>query len=301
MRKVADNVQIARVGLEFIWGQYDDEETTIWKDIAPMSHSSLQAYIEIQQDGDLGLAPVVDEANPISDDDFFIGNDLKITAAKRGLGYSISTEAHDSDQYGAFSKVVPKLKRSFSQTREQLGANLINFATSATGQYTGPDGVALASSAHPTDIGTTSNIMTQAFGPTALENAAQNLMNQVSHRGLPAAEMGPYDLMLNISQRFLAERTLYSEGQANTANNDQNRIGKRFRKLITSPYFTNTTFFALNTANVRRQPLCVLERRAIKIRWKEDIDIDIMKYRLTEMYAFYSRGFRGLEYSTGTG
>jgi len=300
-RVIADSPALARVGLEDIWGQYNDEETTIWKDICPASFSTLQSFIEMQQDGDFGMAPAVDEANPIGDDDFFVGNDFKVTPFKRGLGFSIGSEAHESDMYGQFAKVVPKLKRAFAQTREQAGADQINYATSASGVHANPDGLALASTAHTYDGGTTSNLMTQAFGPTALENMAQNLMNQISHRGLPASEMGPYDLMLNISQAFLAERTLFSEGQANTANNDVNRIGKRMRKLITSPYFTNTTFFALNSANTKRQPLCVCERRGIRVKYKEDIDIDVYKWRVTEMYCMFARGFRGLYYSTGAG
>jgi len=44
-----------------------------------------------------------------------------------------------------------------------------------------------------------------------------------------------------------------------------------------------------------------LERRAIRVKYKEDIDLDIVKYRLTEMYAFFENGWRGFYYSTGTG
>jgi hypothetical protein len=113
--------------------------------------------------------------------------------------------------------------------------------------------------------------------------------------------MGPYDLMIHPAQNFLAERVLFSEGQQGTANNDANRIGRRIKKLISSPYFTNSTFFALRNSNARQQPFAVLERRALRVKVTEDTDLDIMKYRLTEMYAFYERGWRGFHYSAGTG
>lgn len=300
-RVIADSALLARVGLEDIFAQYNEGMTSFWKDIAPISTSTTQSYIQFLQEGDFMMAPVVGENSPISDDDIFYGNLKTVTPLKRGLGFSISTEAQETDQYGKLTNIIPKIKLAFNKTREQAAADRINNATSTAGTYVNPDGAALASTAHTADGANQSNLMTAAFGPTALETMVQNMILTESHRGDPDPQMGPYDLMIHPSQNFLAERVLFSAGQQGTANNDENRIGKRIRKLISSPYFTSSTFFALRNADKRQQPFAVLERRALKVRTEEDIDLDIMKYRLTEMYAFYERGWRGYHHSTGAG
>lgn len=293
--------EIHRVGIEDIFEQYDQGMTSFWKDIAPYSVSTTQQLLYFMQEGDFGMAPVVGEDRPINDDDFFIGNKFTVTPVKRGLGFSMSTEALESDQNKRLSKAVPALKRAFNKTREQAAANRINNATSTAATYVNPDGAALASTSHTYDGGTTSNLMTTAFGPTALEAMVQNMIQTLSHRGDPDPQMGPYDLMINPSQNFLAERILFSEGQQGTANNDANRIGRRIRKLISSPYFTSTTFFSLRDAAAPNQPFGVIERRGIRVKTEEDIDLDILKYRLTEMYVFFERGWRGYYHSTGAG
>jgi len=300
-RVIADTTQLHRVGLEDIFAQYNEGMTSYWKEIAPGSMSTTQAYIQFMQEGDFSIAPVVGENSPINDDDIFYGNLTKVTPVKRGLGFSISTEAHESDQYGKLTNIVPKIKLAFNKTREAASAARINNCTSTSAAYVNPDGVALASASHTTDTGTTSNYMTTAFGPTSLETMVQNMIMTVSHRGDPDPQMGPYDLMIHPAQNFLAERVLFSDGQQGTANNDANRIGKRIKRLISSPYFTNTTFFALRNAEKRQQPFAVLERRALRVKTHEDIDLDIVKYRLTEMYVFFERGWRGFHYSAGTG
>lgn len=300
-RVTADTTQLHRVGLEDIFAQYNEGMTSFWKDIAPFSMSTTQSYIQFMQEGDFMMAPIVGENSPIADDDIFYGNLKQVTPVKRGLGFSMSTEAQESDQYGKLANIVPKIKLAFNKTREQAAADRINNATSTNAKYANPDGRPLADNAHTTDTGTASNYLTTAFGPTALESMVQYMIMTVSHRGDPDPQMGPYDLMIHPSQNFLAERILFSEGQQGTANNDANRIGKRIRKVISSPYFTNSTFFALRNSDKRQQPLAVLERRALKVKTKEDIDLDIIKYRLTEMYVFFERGWRGFHYSAGTG
>lgn len=300
-RVTADTTQLHRVGLEDIFAQYNEGMTSFWKDIAPFSMSTTQSYIQFMQEGDFMMAPIVGENSPIADDDISYGNLKQITPVKRGLGFSMSTEAQESDQYGKLANIVPKIKLAFNKTREQAAADRINNATSTNAKFANPDGRPLADNAHTTDTGTASNYLTTAFGPTALESMVQYMIMTVSHRGDPDPQMGPYDLMIHPSQNFLAERILFSEGQQGTANNDANRIGKRIRKVISSPYFTNSTFFALRNSDKRQQPLAVLERRALKVKTKEDIDLDIIKYRLTEMYVFFERGWRGFHYSAGTG
>jgi len=300
-RVQANTAALHRVGLQDIVTLYDDGNPSWWKEIAPVEISTTQQFHRFLSEGDFGLAPIVGENSPISDDDIFYGYQKDITPVKRGLGFSISTEAMESDQYGRLSGIVPKIKKAFNQTKEQAVANRINNATSTSSTYVNPDGKALAATDHPLDTGSDSNLITTAFSASALETMVQNMKMQYSHRGLPDPQMGPYILMIHPAQEFLAERILFSSGQQGTANNDENRIGKRITKIVASPYFTSTTFWALRNASAKDQPFAMLNRRGLRVKTEEDIDLDIMKYRLTEMYVPFERGWRGYYHSTGAG
>ncbi len=288
--------ELHKAGLEFVLDMCDIEMTSDWKDIAMKTLTTRKQVIRFMQEGDFGMAPIVSENSPISDDDIFIGYPFNVTPVKRGLGFSMSTEASESDQHGRLAGIVPKIKLAFNKTREQAAANRFNLAETNLG----PDGKALAATDHPYDGGTQSNLETAAFGPTALEDQIEGHILTLSHRGDPDPRVGPFDLMIHPSQLFLAERTLFSAGQQGTANNDKNRVGGRIRKLIASPYFTDLTAWGTREAS-SSQPFAVLERRALRVRTEEDIDLDIIKYRLNEMYVFFERGFRGFRYSTGAG
>lgn len=286
--------ELHKAGLEFVLSQVAPDMTNDWKRIAPKSLSTTKQVIRFMQEGEFGLAPVVNEANPIGDDDIFIGYGMNVTPLKRGIGFSMSTEAAESDQYNRLSNIVPKIKTAFNRTREQAAADRFNNAETNLG----PDGIALASASHLSGGAVQSNYDSEAFGAEALEDMIENLILTDNHRGDPAPQVGPYDLFIHPSQAFLAERVVYSNGQAQTAENDTNRVGRRIRSIIASPYFTDTTAWGLRDTS-SNQPFAVLERRALRVRTEEDIDIDTIKYRLTEMYVFFERGWRGFRYSTG--
>ncbi len=289
-----------RIGLQDIFEQYNTGMTSWHADIAPQKISTKQQFYRFVQSGDFGLAPIVSQAAPIGDDDIWFGNQTDIYPVKRGLGFSLSTEALETDQYGELEKVVPKLKLAFNKTREQAAANIINFAT-FTGQYQGPDKKALAATDHPLDNGTDSNLITDAFSPLSLEKIVANMKQTKSHRGDPDPIMGPFVLFVHPSQEYYAMRVVNSAQLADTANNDKNVIGGRISKIVASPYFTNATFFGIRDANAAVQPFACLERRGLRVKTQEDIDNDVMKYRLTEMYAYFSKGWRGYHHSTGAG
>src|ERR1044072_1811063 len=138
-RIISDTAQLHRVGLEDIFAQYNEGMTSFWKDIAPLSMSTTQAYIQFLQEGDFQMANVVSENSPIADDDIFYGNAKTVTPVKRGLGFSISSEAQESDQYGKLANIIPKIKLAFNKTREQAAAERINKATTG-GAYANTHG-----------------------------------------------------------------------------------------------------------------------------------------------------------------
>jgi len=301
MRVQANRAELHKKGLEFVVEQYDLGVPMFWQDIAPRTRSTNQQQIQFLQEGDFMMAPNVAEAGAIAADDIFHGHLKTITPVKRGLGFDISTEAEETDLFNRLGNIVPKIKHAFNKTKEQAAANRINNATSTASAYVNPDGKALAATDHPTDSSTDSNLITTAFSASALETMIQNMKLQKSHRGDPDPQMGPYVLFIHPSQEFLAERILFSQGQQGTANNDTNRLGKRVVKIVASPYFTSSTFWALRNADPRQQPFELLMRRGIKVKKDENINTDSWEYRLTEMYVFFENGWRGYYHSTGAG
>jgi hypothetical protein len=290
-----------REGLQAIYEQFDDGQVKYYPDIAPVEINDKQAFFRFIQEGDFGLATVVDPVNPIPSDEFFHGYQTDVRAVKRGKGFEIDTVAEMSDMYNRFATIIPKIKWSFAQTMEQVVADRINNATSTSTEYVNPDGLALASAAHLYDGGTLSNIITDAFGPLAVEKMIQNHKLTKSHRGLPSPHMGPFRILIYPGQEMYAERVVFSAGQQGTGNNDENRLGKRIQAISGNPYFTNTVAWGMVDVNKDRQPFAILKKRGIRVRTDEDIDLDVMKYRLTEVYKVFARGWRGYQHSTGAG
>lgn len=290
-----------RIGLQDIFDVYDEDQSSWWKDIAPQNISTNQLFYRFIQGGNFPLAPIVSEATPIDGSDLWFGNQLDIYPRKRGLGFDVSTEALETDQYDQLMKAVPLLKLAFNQTKEAAAAALFNNMTVATGIYKNPDGLALASTAHTTAIGTTSNLITDALSPLALEKAVALMMQVPDYQGNPFPITGPFNLWVHSSQVYYAQRIVESAQQAGTNNNDKNVIGGHIVKVIGSPYFTNTAYWAIVDTKKSVQPFAYLDRRGLRVKNQEDIGVDAMKWRVTEMYAFFAKGWRGFLASSGSG
>ena len=291
---------LGRVGLEHIANLDDNNLTNYFKDIVSKERSTNQTYVRTFQTSGFGQAPVVSEGTTIGEDDIFTGYPKDWTPVKRGLGFSISSEASETDQYGALKDIGVKLRNAFRRTLEQVAANVINNATS-TGAYAGPDGVALASASHPLDSGTASNLATAAvFGSLTLEDMIEAMVSQEGHRGDPDPCMGPFYLYVHPNMGAYARRVTESPMLAGTANNDLNIYNKgRVVKVVDSPYFTDENFFAIRAANNDEHGLFILRRRGIRVKSEEDIDKDAMKYRATEMYVCGHDNWRGYRHNAG--
>jgi hypothetical protein len=299
MRTQALSSYLSRVGLENIVNIDDTNLTSYYKDICSKEYSTTQSFWRSYQTSGFGQATVVSEGTAIPEDDIFTGYPKDYTPVKRGLGFSISTEASESDQYGALRDIATKLRNAFRRTKEQVAANVINNATSSS--YTGPDGKALAATDHPLDSGTASNLMTAgAFGATNLEDMIEAMVSQEGHRGDPDPCMGPFYLYIHPGLGALARRVTESPMLQGTANNDLNIYNRgRIVKVVDSPYFTDENFWAIRAANNDDHGLLMVNRRGIRVKSEEDIDLDAMKYRATEMYLASFNNWRGYRHNAG--
>lgn len=299
MRTQALGTALGRVGLQHIVNLDDNSAVTYWNDITSRKESTTQSYIRKYQVSGFGQAAVVNEGTAIPEDQLFTGNQKDYTPVKRGLGFSISTEASESDQYGALRDIGGKLRDAFRRTKEQAAANVINNATSSS--YLGPDGICLASASHTLDSGTDSNLATAAaFGPLALEDMLEAMITVKGHRGDPDPRQGPFYLYCHPSISAYARRVTETDKLQGTANNDTNAFIKEgVVKVVASPYFTSSTFFAIRSAKDSEHGLFIVSRRGIRVKSEEDIDVDAMKYRATEMYLCSFDDWRGYRHNAG--
>lgn len=291
------------VGLEEIWPQYNVKLTDWWNQMALKVMSDSQLFLKFLQEGDFVIPPVVPEGKRIPDDNPQFPFPFQVQPVKVALGFRCSRLAWESDQYGKIKGSIRKLKLAFNKAREKFAADRFNNATSTSATYKNPDGLPLASAAHLLQTGTASNIITgdPPFGPGALETMVEAQKMTVSHRGDPDPQVGPFDLLIHPNQEIFAERVVFSQGQSSTANRDDNMVGSRIRRIISNPYFTNTLAYATRTADSDSQPFCLLNQSGLRMTLEEDKGLDEMVYRFLESYIFFERGWRGLQYSDGSG
>jgi len=299
MRLETSAEALGRVGLQHIVNIDDVNEMTWWNDICSRKESTTQIYVRKYQVSGFGQAPVVAEGTTIPTDDIYTGNQKDYRPTKRGLSFYISTEASESDQYGALNNIGKKLRSAFRRTKEQVVANVINNATSAS--FTGPDGVALASASHPLASGTDSNLIVGVFGPLALEDMLEAHTSTKGHRGDPDPRMGPFNLYVHPTIEAYAGRVVGSAKLASTDNNDTNKfLTTRIAKIVASPYFTSTTFYSTRSAS-DEHGLFFLTRRGIRVKSEEIKSKDLNAYYTTEMYLASFDDWRGYQHSAGTG
>lgn len=267
--------------------------------------STTKYYERYRQFGDMTTPLIVNEGEDFTVTDFDSPYAADIYPKKRGLAFEVSTEALESEQgYGVLAGKVPLLSLSMNKGLEYAAANkILNNATSTTTDYVGMDAVALASTAHPLASGTASNrgvsSVDVALGITTLEQAIEQLGQQVSHKGDPYPMVGPFNLYVPYALSHLAKRLAGAENLPQGNDNDPNPAGRSIAKVIVMPYATgSSTHWALRSADDDEHGITLLRKRALRVR-TFDKDNDMTKITVSEIYAFFHKDWRGYWYSAG--
>lgn len=169
-----------------------------------------------------------------------------------GLGYAITRKAIDDNLYKEqFNPMNLGLVKSFKQTKEILGAAVINNGT-VYDSSVGGDGVALFSTAHPTDVGFNANTFATQLdlNESALESATIQIQTFTDQAGLKIFARGR-KLIVPIQLQYVAERLLKSDLRPGTANNDVNAIltsGAIPEGYQVMNFLTSTTSWYLRTS-----------------------------------------------------
>lgn len=302
MRIETTDAALHRVGLnKAVMKLFKEAPVKYYMNICSVFNSN-QAYEIFIEEGDFGMPGVIGQGTPIPIDDFAMPWQITVTPKKRAIGFSVGTEAVQSEQgYGVISNRAGKIALAMLKGLEAECANHVNLATSAAAGDKGPDGLALASTAHTLADGSTqSNLGVSSTAVTLgilnLEGMVQEIRSQKSHRGDPFPAMGPYVLMVPPSLEFLARRISGAGKLPQTNDNDENVLAQSISKVVVNPYFTGTGFM-LRSANDNEHGLGLLMRREVVTNTWNDWGHDAIVTGSTQIYCKFNRGWRGVQYS----
>lgn len=212
--------------------------------------SSTRAYEEDMQLTGFGPLAPMDELEPATIDRPFQLGLVRYIHQKYGLGYGISMEMLEDDQYGVMRGLAGELGKSSRWTMELYGADILNNGFSGT-KYVGRDGLNLFSTVHPIKgiPGLTiANRPTvgQALTFSTLEAAVQQFKRQVNDRGMPI-QVTPLFLHVSPEEEMNARRLLETVSQPGGNNNDINVLTGSLQ-IVVHTYLSDTNAWFLSAA-----------------------------------------------------
>ena len=281
----------------FAYTKHPDEYPLIFD-----KSDSDKAYEERVELTGFGLAPVKPQGAGVSYDSETQGYIARFTNVTFALGYIVTMEELADNLYESVSKNRSRaLAFSMKQTKEIVGANILNRMFDSTATYTGGDGVVLGSASHPTIAGNQSNVLAIAadLSEASLEDMLVQVMGAQNNRGrqinlIAEKLVVPYQLW------FEANRIMKSALQNDTANNAINAI-KATNALpggITmNHYLTDTDAWFVKTNCP--EGLIYQERMGLKFTQDNDFDTENAKAKAVERYVFGWADWRALYGSAG--
>jgi hypothetical protein len=271
----------ALFGLEY--ARYGEEHKEIYE-----TETSERSFEEETKLSGFSAAPVKNEGSAIAYDNAQEAWTARYNHETIALGFSITEEAIEDNLYDSLSARYTKaLARAMAYTKQVKAAAVLNNGYNAS--YTGGDGQALFSTAHPlVNGGTNSNTFSTPsdLNETSLEAAVIQIAAWTDERGLLIAAK-PKKLIVPPSLMFVATRLLETELRVGTNNNDINAIknngaipeGYTVNHFLTS---TNTWFLTTDVPNGLKH----FERIPLQNSMDGDFDTGNVRYKSRERYSF---------------
>ena len=252
----------------------------------------------------LGLAAKKPEGSGTKFDSMEQGFVQSVNNVSFGLGFIITREARDDNQYMEIATARTKaLARSARITKETVAANMLNRAFNNA--YKGADGVEMISDSHVTKSGLTySNKLAIAadLSEAALEQACIDISEFTDERGLRIM-CQPSKLVVAPQNMFEACRILDSKLQNDTANNAVNaleyksamRNGYGVDHYLTDP----DAWFVTTDITEMGEGLIYQERLADEFASDNEFTTDNAQFKYYGRYAFSWLDPRGIYGSEG--
>jgi hypothetical protein len=271
----------ALFGLEY--ARYGEEHKEIYE-----IETSERSFEEETKLSGFSAAPVKNEGSAIAYDNAQEAFTARYNHETIALGFAITEEAVEDNLYDSLSARYTKgLARAMAYTKQVKAAATLNNGFSAA--YTGGDGVALFSTAHPlVNGGTNANTpATQAdLNETSLEAAVIQIAAWTDERGLLIAAK-PRKLIIPPALMFVATRLLETELRVGTNNNDINAIknnGSIPEGYTVNHYLTDTNAWFLTTDVPNGLKMFV--RTPLANSMDGDFDTGNVRYKARERYSF---------------
>jgi len=286
-------------GLNARWGANYSEFPKEYSDLVD-TFSSDMTYEEDQEMTGFGLAPIKQQGMPTQYDTMQQGVTTRYTHVAFGLGFIITREAIDDNQYEKVGmQRTGSLAFSMRQTKENVVANLYNRAFSTS--YPIGDAAAMISTAHPTLSGNQANKMTTDadLSEAALEDLVILIGQAQNSRGLRIS-LKPKSLHIPVQLQFEAARILKSVQQNDTANNAINALrtmGAFPDGVKVNHYFTDTDAFFIRTD--APEGLKLFQRVEAEFAQDKDFDTENLKFKAYERYSVGCSDWRSIFGSQG--
>jgi hypothetical protein len=256
----------ALFGLEY--ARYGEEHKELYE-----IETSERSFEEETKLSGFSAAPVKNEGSAIAYDNAQEAWTARYNHETIALGFSLTEEAIEDNLYDSLSARYTKgLARAMAYTKQVKAAAVLNNGFSAA--YTGGDGVALFSTAHPlVNGGTNSNTpSTQAdLNETSLENAVIQIAAWTDERGLLIAAK-PKKLVVPPALQFVATRLLETELRVGTK-------GYTINHFLTD---TNAWFLTTDVPNGLKH----FVRTPLSNSMDGDFDTGNVRYKSRERYSF---------------
>jgi hypothetical protein len=266
------------------------------------SKSNKAFELDVQFEG-FGLAPRKYEGNGVAYDSATQGFVPKYQNLTYGLGFIVTKEAMDDNQYDLFASKARRLARSMKTTKEVVGANVYNRAFNSSYTMVGGDGKELLATDHvrgPSDSTTWSNELSvpAALSEASLEDLLILIQTTKDPRGLNIQLM-PERLIVAPANGFNAQRILKSELQNDTANNAVNAVRTLglIPEFVVNPYLSSTTAWFVKTNCPDGVKL--MNRQDVEFDQDMDFGTSDVRFKAMERYAFGWSDPRGLFGSEG--
>ncbi len=286
-------------GIADIWGVEYDSHGEECKDLFDFT-PSFKAYEEIVEATGFGIAPVKGEGASTTYDTQSQGAVTRATHVAYSLGYIVTKEEIDDNQYLEVSGTRAKSNAfSMKTTKETVAANVYNRAFNSS--FTYGDGKEIIATDHPTLSGNQSNHLTVAadLSEASLEDMIIQIMQAKNSRGLRFA-LRPDCLLVAPANYFNAQRIVTSTLQNDTANNAVNVIrntGAIPGGVKVNHYFTDADAWFMRTT--APSGMIGYQRKSAEFSKDNDFDTDNAKAKSYERYSFTVGDFRSIYGSPG--
>lgn len=175
------------------------------------------------------------------------GDVRRYTHVTYGLGFRVTEEMYEDDQYGVMNRLTKELAKSAAHNKEVRAASVLNNGWNPAQR--GFDGLPLFHTVHPRldNAGTQANtpVVQADITKTSLQAAIESFLTMVDDRGLPL-QMMPKTLRIGPANIWAANEVLGSEKDPSNNNNTINVLNTKFNITIQlTRYFTDPDMWVL--------------------------------------------------------